>query len=319
MLSVKLVPHYSIDINQWEAVNSTSDTGSIYTSYQFICSIFEAWEAIIVFDENSDYVAIMPLRAGSKYIFKHYLQPVLAKYWGIVIKSIFKKNNYELISYKKEVIKLMVETIPKNDYFVYNHHPNHNYLLPYYWKGYDMTAKYTFRIDLYNKDYSDIRSNEFEYQARADINKAIREGITIEIGDINDLIQILQLNNTEKNIVLDDKYFPSLIQIYNNHHDGKIVVLKAILNGELIGASMVGFYRNEAYYMYSNFDKKYKKISPLGLLTEECIKLAIDKNCIVFDFVGMMDEKIEFYWRKFGANPVTYIQISKTAYPLLFK
>jgi hypothetical protein len=33
----------------------------------------------------------------------------------------------------------------------------------------------------------------------------------------------------------------------------------------------------------------------------------------------MMDEKIEFYWRKFGANPVTYIQISKTAYPLLFK
>ena len=313
-MKAELVHSKDIDRARWDDLVSNSIQGSVYLESGFLDALLPGkWQGIIVCDDDGNMLALMPLFLGSKLGMKHALQPMITKYWGVAFKDAIYTNTYKEYSWKKKYLEAIINVIPKNLVsFSYNFHPEFDYPLPFYWKGYSLQTRFTYYLDTDLKSTDELFKN-YGSSLKTNIRHAQKNGISIiEEHTAENLFEILPFSSKSNETIISPKYYPWFKAVFGyGRPSGKCYSFTALdINKKPIASSFI-LQDMKTIFVHSLFiHRDFRLSAASGLLMHHIITMAAEKHLKV-DLTGSMIEPVEAFDRHFGARPVPYLTISK--------
>jgi hypothetical protein len=240
---------------------------------------------------------------------KHVCMPALTQKLGIL----FDPSNAKPIEAQSKNQKLATELISKlGDVASFHQHFHENFTdwLPFYWRGYGQTARYTYVLE----DISDPTAlwNSMRRHHRRDIRRAERLGIRIK--DNLDIENFLELNRKTftrqgREPLASDELICRLDRACCANA-GRKIFAGIDSQGRVHAAVYVVWADNTAYYLMGGSEPDLRESGAQLLALWEAI---IFSSSVVkrFDFEGSMLPQVEFGFRGFGARQVPYSSITK--------
>lgn len=283
----------------------------LFLTYNWFNALFDKskWNVVIA-EKNEIILGFMPYVIESKKGFNIISTLPLTPYQGVFYNYPENQKYTNKISFEKEVSTQIIASLPKIDSFTQNFIPEFNNWLPFYWKGFKQTTRYTYLLkDITN---TDVVFKNFRENIRREIRKAEKQLVVSIHNNIEDLFnlkeQIYKSNNTTypipKNILLN------AYKHTKANHCGEL--LKAVdENGNIHSYLFYVWDNTTTYYIHGATNPNFKTSGSMTLLLWQ----AINNNKHLtkqFNFEGSMVESIERYFRAFGGELTPYYQISKT-------
>lgn len=223
-------------------------------------------------------------------------------------------NNQKYVSklgYENKVINSIIDQIENMNISYFNQ--NFNYMftnwLPFYWRGYNQTTRYTYVIDDLNN--LDRVYNNFHYKVRNQIKKAMKY---VNVKTDLDITSFFQIN--KKTFDRQKKDIPYSFDFIKELDEkcekiGRRKIFYAIDEEGNVHASIYIIWNcNSAYYIMGGEDAKYRNSEAMTLLIWKAIQFA-SKVTRKFDFEGSMMENVESFFRGFGGIQKPYFKIWK--------
>jgi hypothetical protein len=268
------------------------------------------WDVLVV-EKGGQIVASMPIYIKEKYGLKYITQPKLTQTNGIHI--IYPENQkYEKrLSHEKKVMNEIIGQLEQLNlaYYQQNFHYSVTNWLPFYWKGFEQTTRYTYVID----DLSDLDKvfDNFSKSARNHIRKANKKLDVVESEDIEKFYTINQMTFNRQGV--DPSYSIEYLQRIDyacRKNNCRKILFAMDKDGNINTAIYLIWDKNSAYLIMSGSNPKYRGNNAKLLLVWEAIKYLSEK-VTKFDFEGSMIERIAEYNKNFGAVQKPYFTISK--------
>lgn len=275
----------------------------------------ECWNVIVI--ENDGIIsAALPYVLSRRRGFHLIGQPILTQFLGpwLRMDGISEKNT---LSRQKALLSRLADALPKFDYYSQNWCRDQNNWLPFYWKGFSQTTRYTYVIpDISNLDKV---WKGFQANIKTDIRKAEgRFNLTIrtDLG-VDDFLalnaQVFQRQG--KNMPYTADHVRRLDAACVEHNARKIFIAEDADGRRHAGVYIV-WDRNSAYYLMGGSDPSLRNSGATSLCMWEAIKFASTVTR-QFDFEGSMLEPVERFFRAFGAEQRPYFNLSKNRSKIL--
>lgn len=273
------------------------------------------WD-VLLYTKNDNILGVLVFHYIKKCGFKIIIQPQLTQYNGLWINYSTVKSISDKLSLEKEVMTKLIEQLSdyKFSYYDQSFQPSITNWLPFFWKGYKQTTRYTYQIP----DISDLNKcwEQFSYAKRKQINKANRElKIDLELsGELfyNELEK--NLKSINRNVFYTKGVF---LKLYNECISRNCGCIVAVRDDELRihAANFIVWDNKCSYNLISTLNQDFRSSGASSLVIWEALKLMSTKTAI-FDFEGSMNENIENSFRQFGTVQVSYLRIIKHNSPL---
>jgi len=269
----------------------------------------DAWDVVIVMRDRS-VVAAMPYFVRVRHGIRRIEMPSLTQYMGPWISYPTLQKYHTRLSFEKEILSEIIEKLPAFDVFQQNFAWTVTNWLPFYWKGFHQTTRYTYVIeDLSDLDklFSNIRSN-----IKTDIRKAQK---SLRIFDGDDLDRFYQVNKLtfirqEVSIPYNFDFIHQLDTACTQKGCRKIFFAED-QDGVVHAAIYIVWDNQSAYYLMGGGDPTLRNSGAMSLLIWEAIKFSAGVTQR-FDFEGSMLEPVERFFRAFGAVQRPYFHVTKT-------
>jgi len=236
--------------------------------------------------------------------------PPLTQTLGVLLPP-SERSYPERISEEKKIIECAVDALGEPDYFSQNFHYNFENWLPFMWRGYKQTTRYTYVLE-------DIKDEErlwggLAKNIRSDISKARRLGLQIGINNLaqRDFWDIYVQTFARQNMAapinfnffcrLDDQLgkFGKRKMLFVFDEDRKIhAVLYFVIDNGYV------------YYLLGGADPTLRSSGATAFGLFEGIRL-VSREADFFDFEGSVVKNIETFFRAFGGYQKPYFQISR--------
>jgi len=263
------------------------------------------WNQCIV--KKGDHIAgILTYVVENKMGFKLIVPPHLTPYMGVWINYPNDLAVKSRLSYDKEVMTELIEQLPKHDFISMKFPPNITNWLPFYWKDFEQTSRYTYIIPELG-DMDKVRGN-FSESTRRQIKKGekslqLSEGTNIDV--VYDMLQ----RNKNHLVKFSAEYLQKIWEFCQNNNCGRIFLAHDEQNN--LHATMLIVWDNEtAYYLIGCAEDKFRNSGAMSYLMWQAIKFSgsVTKS---FNFEGSMLEPIERFFRGFGGELTPYFSIEK--------
>jgi hypothetical protein len=272
------------------------------------------WDVVLV-EKGGEIFASFPYFKTKKVIFDIVTMPKLTQTMGVYMKYTDNLKYEKRLSLEKKTMNYLVNRLPDFDYFSQNFHYNFTNWLPFYWKGYKQTTRYTYVIE----DLSDLEKvfANFNHAKRKNIKKS-EKILTIKFDlSATDFYNNhkMTLSKQKSKISYSFELFKNIYQNGYKYNSAKTIYA---IDGDknIHGALFIIWDDNSAYDLISTIDPDFRNSGAASLLVKEAIKFVSTKTN-KFDFEGSMIENIESSFRQFGAVQKPYFNISKINSSLL--
>jgi lipid II:glycine glycyltransferase (peptidoglycan interpeptide bridge formation enzyme) len=267
------------------------------------------WDVAIV-ERGGEIWATMPYYIKRKWGFTLITMPPLTQKLGPYIKYPSGQKYYKRLSWEKEIMNELIDQLPKFDYFYQQWDYTITNWLPFYWRGFKQTTRYTYVIE---KNVSlALLEKEFETAVRRRRRRKAYE-LGLQVAPSKDLESFYNLNRMtfdRKNMNIPYDY--ELVEkIYNaSKMNNAVDILIAKYEDKTIAAGFFVKDNNTTYYLMGGIEPNYKDLGGMDIVMFEAIKKTLNdgKN---FDFEGSMVENIEKYFRSFGSIQKPYFAVYK--------
>lgn len=275
----------------------------------------DGWDVAIV-EKGGKIVAALPYQYRNKMGFRLVGQPALTPALGPWFASHDGGLPWSM-SQQRDMLTALIADLPRFHYFAQNWHSRNTNWLPFYWKGFQQTTRYTYVLkDI--RDPEKLRA-QFQHQARTAINKATQKH-HLQVRDDLPLEALFSLNH--KTFDRQDKQIP-----YTNDyvrrldaaclaHDCRKLLVAVDQEGNYHAAVYMVWDENSAYYLIGGGDPRLRTSGAASLCLWEAIRHASGVTQ-QFDFEGSMMEPVEQFFRLFGGEQVPYFHLRKTPSRLL--
>ena len=272
------------------------------------------WDVVLV-EKGGEIFASLPYYKTKRAIFDIISMPKLTQAMGVYIKYPKRQKYYKKLSWEKNMMTNLIEQLPKVDLFSQNFHYNITNCLPFYWKGYEQTTRYTYVIE--NISLDNLEKN-FETDIRRRRRRAQKLGVKIvESKDIKKFYELNKKTFIRQNRMISYS-FDFIQNLYKNCNEKNACKMYFAIDaeGNIIAGNFLVYDENTVYYLMGGIESSKKNLGGMDVVQFESIKFALN-NGRKFDFEGSMVESIEKYFRSFGAIQKPYFNISKTNSKLL--
>lgn len=225
----------------------------------------------------------------------------------------FKDEDGANIQEKNENIKRITEKIiiELNNYrsVQLRLDPSMQYFLPFYWKGFSIIPKITYRINNLN-DLQSIYQN-FSKNIRRDIKSAEKK-VEIKYDTSPDImIKLLKKTFREqgRKLPCSEDLIVRIMEESGKRNKGKLITA-VDANGNTHAGAYLVYDKRVCYYLFAGKDPDFKKSNAQTLVMWKCIEFASNVSSI-FDFEGSMIEGIEQFFKRFGGEPTVYFEVRK--------
>ncbi len=268
------------------------------------------WDVAIV-EKGGQIWATMPYYIRKRHGFTLITMPKLTQTLGPYIEYPENQKYYKRLSWEKELMNELIDQLPAFDYFYQQWNYRVTNWLPFYWRGFKQTTRYTYVIN--NEKNVNCIEDEYETDIRRRRRKAEREGVSvIEESNIDALYRLI--NNTFNRQQIDISFSKSFIQnIVSSCISNNACKMHFAKDKErnYIAANFLIEDNNSIYYLLGAIDASKKDLGGMDVIQHESIRYALSKRK-TFDFEGSMVESIEKYFRSFGAVQKPYFTVTKT-------
>lgn len=275
----------------------------------------DRWQVALV-EKGGHIIGSMPYYVKKSFGFTVLCHPPLTQTLGPWIRPSKAKYGKKL-SYEKSVMGSLIEQLPKCHAFMQNWHYENTNWLPFFWKGFDQTTRYTYVLPLVSDEgviwgqlaeniRREIRkaTNRFELRARDDLG--VEEFLNLNRMTFAHKGRRLPYNETvvKRLDMACQKRMCRKIWIAEDKH------------GKYHAGVYIIWSKNSAYYLMGGGDPELRKSGATSFVMWEAIKHAAGVTR-KFDFEGSMLEPVERFFRAFGAIQTPYFCVSKTNSRLL--
>jgi len=259
----------------------------------------------LVYTENGKIVAGMPLPFYST---KKIRLPLLTQKMGVLFEDFSNIKYVTRLDKEKKIIYDFIDALQceKKSYSMHFDWHFDNWL-PFYWRGYEQTTRYTYVIDFDSKTVDEIWHDMDESRRRA-IRKAEKSSVrAFETTDVRKFYDINKktFERQGMRIPYSFEYVCKLYEAFKNH----ISIFEATDSDGNTHA--MNFYiadNRSVYYLMSGADPDFRSSGAQNLIQWEAIEHYYGK-VRYFDFEGSMMENVEANFRKFGAVQKQYFSI----------
>ena len=267
-----------------------------------------AWDYVMV-KRGEDIAAVLPytfkMRGGGIQLIE---MPRLTPYLGPWLRPSTAKYANRL-GEEKDLMTELIDGLPKFAAFQQDFHPAMTNWLPFHWKGFSQSTRYTYRMDE-TKDLDALWS-ETRDNVRTDIKKAKKMVVVSETGDFEKFLELHRLTFSRQNKALphSEEMLRGVDAACAEHGARKILIATGS-DARPHAAVYLVTDRHAVYYLLSGSDAELRNSGAISLLLWEGIRLASGQGK-QFDFEGSMVEPIERSFRAFGGRQVPYFSIAK--------
>lgn len=214
-----------------------------------------------------------------------------------------------LLASEKDLMTELIEKLPPHDRFSQSFHFAITNWLPFYWKGFSQTTRYTYRLE----DLSDPEAlwAGFAENVRRAVRKAEK---TVTVRTDLDIEEFIKLNElTFRRQGMKSPYSSALVRRVDEacaeHGAGRIFFAEDAA-GKVHAAVYIIWDEDSAYNLMLGSDPEVRGSGASNLVMWEAIKFApsVTKS---FDFEGSMIESVERSFRSYGAKQVPYFHVSR--------
>ena len=273
------------------------------------------WDVVLI-EKGGEIVAAWPFFLIKKKGFRLITMPCLTQSLGIWIKYPQNQKYVTRLSYEKKIIGELINKLPQFDFLSQNFFLFLTNWLPFYWRGFQQTTRYTYRIDL-SRSLAEIESDLDQ-----DNRKAIKKGKSgnlevVEENNIDSLFLLVKKTflRQKTQVPFSKEFLMKLHAAALRHNLGKVYVAK--VGGIPIAAGLFVVDSEAIYYLVGGFDQEHAAIRPMNFLLWAVICEAKKMGIKHFDFEGSMIEDVEGFFRSFGATQTPYFNIHKTPSKIL--
>jgi hypothetical protein len=293
----------------YEELVKCSPQASIFAHRWWLEAVAPGSFDVLELTHNDELQAAWPivyvLRNGAR----HVCMPPLTQKLGILFSPGSTKP-VESLSAKQKLSGDLIERLGPTVTFFQNFHERFTDWLPFYWRGFSQTTRYTYvleNISNRNELWDGMRSNH-----RRLIRRAERLGIRIR--DDLQLSEFLELNRKTfarqgKQPLASDNV---ICRVDNacRVNAGRKIFAGIDTVGKVHAAVYIAWAGDTAYYLMGGSEPELRQSGAQVLALWEAISFA-GSVAQRFDFEGSMLPQIERVFRGFGATQVPYLSISK--------
>jgi hypothetical protein len=265
------------------------------------------WDEVVV-KHGGQVAARLPfvrrVRLGSTWLLQPKLTPCLGPWMR---PSSAKLTNR--IAEEKELMQELIDALPQFDLFRQSFAPEVTYWLPFYWRGFNQTTRYTYRLsDLTDRAtlWAALREN-----IRREIRKAAKLVTVRSDLDIDCFARVWALTfarqGTRLPVSMDLLHRLDLACAQRNC---RRMFFAEDIQGRIHAAAFLVWTADCAYYLMGGGDPKLRNSGAGSLVLWEAIAFASTVSR-QFDFEGSMMEPVERFFRAFGGTPVAFFSLSK--------
>lgn len=307
-MSLELVVATQNDANVWNQVVNSSKHGNIFHTWEWLSALSRFlnihFEPLIVY-KNENPLAIYPFFIMKKGFFTFALSPPIGgilNYLGPVIKDYdtmrLEKKTSVYLEVQKEIDEYLFST-KKCSLIRIRSAPDLLDPRPLRWNGYQLDPFFTYRINL--KEGADTIFQSFDKKLRYGITKTEKDGVTVEDGNIDDLLFVFEKVNTrfiEQGYSTHD-YAAYIRDIFGSLYPQNMKIFIARYNDEKISGMIVPYFKNIAYIWHGIPKSSIPGISPNDLLIWEAIKWADQTG---LDYLENIDAGVDIRLSRFKAK-----------------
>ncbi len=253
--------------------------------------------------------ARLPYVVKKRFGFTWLIMPPLTQTLGPWFASHATKYVKQL-SRQHDSITALIEQLPPFDYFSQTFHYSITNWLPFYWRSFEQTTRYTYVIE----DLSDLDAvwRETRENIRTDVRKAQKQLTVRSDLSLEDFLDLNEMTFKRQGMALP--YSRELVVRLDRacqKHNCRQMFFAEDTQGRLHAAIYVVWDDQAAYYLMSGSDPELRNSGATSLLVWEAIQFAATVTQ-TFDFEGSMIRPIERFCRAFGARQKPYLHITKT-------
>ena len=267
-----------------------------------------AWDYAVA-KRGYEVAAVLP------YVSKHRLgwrlleMPRMTPYLGPWLRNSTAKYANRL-SEEKDLLGELIDALPAFAIFHQSFHPRVTNWLPFFWKGFQQTTRYTYRFE----DTSDLEKmwGETRDNVRTDVKKAEKQVEVEESDDFGQVIRMQKLTLGRQNVTLihSDEFLRAFGATCAAHNSSKVLVARDA-EGRVHACVYLLWDKQTVYYYTGGGDPELRNSGAASLLVWKAIEFASAQGKC-FDFEGSMNESIERFFRSFGAMQTPYFEVTKT-------
>lgn len=266
------------------------------------------WDEVTVV-KGGQLFARLPYVLQRRRGFTHLSMPPLTQTLGPWLRP-YTGKYVNRLSEEKELMTALIDQLPPFDSFRQNFHYSVTNWLPFYWKGFQQTTRYTYVIE--DLDDLDRIWENIDRKTRNAISKAKKMGVVVEESDdIETFLDLNEMTFFHQGMALP--YSRDFVRKLNDacvKHEARKLFLAYGQDGIPHSGLFCVYDDNATYYLMQGGNPDLRSSGANSLATWESIKFASSISK-VFDFEGSMIEPIEHFFRSFGAEQKTYFQVSK--------
>ncbi len=269
----------------------------------------DAWDVVLA-TKKDQVIGALPYIARKKWGFRLLTQPKLTQTLGPWVRPT-QKSYPKRLAYEKDVLGELVDKLPKYDYFAQNWHCDLQNWLPFYWRGFEQTTRYTYRLAM--KANKNELWKELQQNIRGDIRKAKdRIGVQVREGTLDEFLplnrMVFERQNQSAPYTSD---FVARLDAAASARDARDCLVAEDAEGRLHAGAYIVRSGNTAYYLMGGGDPELRNSGATSLVLWEAVCRQPDA-VEVFDFEGSMIEPIERFFRAFGAVQTPYFNVSRS-------
>lgn len=266
------------------------------------------WEVALSFHEG-EVIGAFPYFKKNKLGFSIITMPRFSTIMGIWIHYPPNQKYIDKLHYEQAISEELIRQLPAFDYFNQSFYHSYTNWLPFYWRGFDQTTRYTYVLE--NLDESELLFKEFAHSKRKNISRSskilsLKEDLSAE--EFYELHKTC-LDKEGKIIDYSLDLLKRMVAAVDERNGGKL--LAAVDEHNVIHAALFTVWNSlSSFNLINPIDPIHRNSGASSFLIKEMIKKVQGKT-MRFDFEGSMDVKIAESFRRFGAIQKPYFVISK--------
>lgn len=243
--------------------------------------------------------------------------PPYTPYLGPIFQYPPNVNEYDRRSFEIKVAEQLIALIPDSKDIRFKWQPGADNWLPFYWKGFSQTGKYTYLIRT-DADKEQLFSG-FKDSLQRQIRKAEKQ-LSVHVSDHpGNAIRLLEksLDQRSAGTPIRKKTLLAIDQAAKDHQ-ARTILEAADQQGRLHAAIYLVEDADAMYYLYGGYEDAFRDSGAMSLLFWKAIQMAAKKQ-LIFNFEGSMIQGVERFFRSFGGQltPVSFIYRSNPLFRMV--
>ena len=295
-----------ISAEKWDACVAASRERIIYAHSWYLDTVCPNWEAIVEIAE-SRYVSVFPLPCKSTLGIRHIYQPFFTQQLGLFTGS--ESHHTDVEEY--------VSCIPDSFKRIYLQLNTANgWPATVSKQGFSSRARTTYHLDL-SRAYDQIAAT-YSTNLKRNLKKA-KSYTVVSAANLIPLIGLFRQTKGKEVAALKEKNYAILRLLFEQGkalHEAQLLEVRE--QGALLAGALFLCSPGQSIFLFGASSTKGKETGAMALLLDHLIREQADRGGIL-DFEGSDLPGVAKFYAGFGAQPVMYVSLAKTNYPLFLR